>query len=50
MRIAAMGGVVAALLYAIYGFAASDFVGRPDVDAYLDQLAAEQGFRAFSEA
>lgn len=44
MRTAAMVSVAAALLYALYGFAAADFIGRAEVDAYLDQLALQQGF------
>jgi membrane-bound lytic murein transglycosylase B len=44
MRAAAMVGVAAALLYALYGFAAADFVGRPEVDAYINQLVQQQGF------
>ncbi len=44
MRTAALVSVAVALLYALYGFAATDFVGRPDVDGYLDQLALQQGF------
>lgn len=44
MRTAALVSVAVALLYALYGFAAADFIGRADVDAYLDQLALKQGF------
>jgi len=35
--------VTAALLYALYGLAAADFVGRPEVDAYVEQMV-QQGF------
>ena len=37
MRMAAGIGVAVALLYALYSLAASDFSGRADVDAYIDQ-------------
>lgn len=43
MRIAAGFVVTAALVYALYGLAAADFVGRPEVDAYVEQMA-QQGF------
>ena len=44
MRMAAGIGVAGALLYALYSLAASDFSGRADVDAYIDQLSQQQGF------
>ena len=44
MRMAAGIGVAVALLYALYSLAASDFSGRADVDAYVDQLSQQQGF------
>ena len=44
MRMAAGIGVAVALLYALYSLAASDFSGRADVEAYIDQLSQQQGF------
>jgi len=44
MRIAVVVGVVGALLYAYYGSAVADYTARPDVDAYLTELAKEHGF------
>jgi membrane-bound lytic murein transglycosylase B len=44
MRIGAGIGVSVALLYALYSLAASDFSGRADVDAYIDQVSQQQGF------
>jgi membrane-bound lytic murein transglycosylase B len=43
MRTAVGFAVTAALLYALYGLAAADFVGRPEVDAYIEQMV-QQGF------
>ena len=44
VRLAAGIGVAAALLYALYSLAASDFSGRADVDAYIEQMVQQQGF------
>jgi membrane-bound lytic murein transglycosylase B len=44
MRMAAGIGLAAALLYALYSLAASDFSGRADVDAYIEQMVQQQGF------
>jgi membrane-bound lytic murein transglycosylase B len=43
MRFAVGFAVTGALLYTLYGLAAADFVGRPEVDAYVEQMA-QQGF------
>jgi peptidoglycan lytic transglycosylase B len=45
MRIAVVVGVVGALLYAYYGSAVADYTARPDVDAYLTELAKQHGFK-----
>jgi peptidoglycan lytic transglycosylase B len=45
MRIAIVVGVVGAFLYAYYGSAVADYTARPDVDAYLTELAKEHGFK-----
>lgn len=44
MRMTAGIGVAVALLYALYSLAASDFSGRADVEAYINQLSKQQGF------
>ena len=45
MRIAIVAAVVGAVLYACYRPADADYTGRPDVDAYLSELAKEHGFK-----
>jgi len=41
MRMAVGIAMTAALLYALYGLAAADFVGRPEVDAYIEQMVQQ---------
>ena len=45
MRIAIVAAVVGTVLYACYRPADADYTGRPDVDAYLSELAKEHGFK-----